>query len=102
MEIFIILSLSCALLCLKKFVKKMSLKKRRQEKEKYLLQRQEFYAKERQKVIAHYMAKLSANTISQEAALKDVLHLLAFNSGGGKEWLQEFRNFKKKTKKSAL
>ncbi len=95
------LSILFAIAILYQHCQQISLRKKQKRLEEYNLSREKFYASERQKVLIHYRKKLSKGDISKENALKDVAKLLAFNSGGKKEWLKEFKLFKQETKKSA-
>ena len=53
-----------------------------------------YYAQERKKVIQHYRTKVAEGSMSIEDALHDAVRLMAFNSGGDKNWKKEFLKFK--------
>lgn len=63
------------------------------EKKRYL-----YYARERKKIMQHYKKQVLDGNMSIEDALHDSVKLMAFNSGGYKNWKDEFRKFKQEIK----
>lgn len=63
--------------------------------EDYEKQRFLYYARERKKIMQHYREKVAEGSMSIEDALRDSAKLMAFNSGGYKNWKNEFLKFKK-------